>query len=252
MLPEMCGEPCTTRREHSPCSTVDRSGYSPQVGIVMCHPTLTSIHLPGSQCAGLAKVSDHAEQWFLGLGKVSDKCRPIIHFSIDVNGVLRIPGSKKLVIPHSLQIGGLSAWLRGRMRDGWSGRTSQPSLPSMAGATSRHSSPNSSDGMSKSQTADGETRGSSPTRPDASAFRGECWTLDIPEFNNFRGASRSEGVVSSLSDVVETGEAPLRYSLAASYAEALTRRAERLGYALPPTMERVLRNVLRRSVSPST
>ena len=109
----MCGEPCTTRREYSPRSTVDRSGYSPQVGIVMCHPTITAIHLPGSQCAGLAKVSDHAEQWFLSLGKVSDKCRPIIHFSIDVNGVLRIPGSKKLVIPYSLQIGGLSAWLRG-------------------------------------------------------------------------------------------------------------------------------------------
>ena len=135
----------------------------------------------------------------------------------------------------------LSAWLRGRMRDGWSGRTSQPSLPLMAGATSRHSSPNSSDGMSKSQTADGETRGSSPTRPDASAFRGECWTLDIPEFPHFQGRCRSEGVVSSLSDAVIAGRAPQRYCLAANYAEAMLARAARLGYALPPTLENVLR-----------
>ena len=135
----------------------------------------------------------------------------------------------------------LSAWLRGRMRDGWSGRTSQPSLPSMAGATSRHSSPNSSDGMSKSQTADGETRGLSPTRPDASAFRGECWTLDIPEFPHFQGRCRSEGVVSSLSDVVIAGKVPQRYCLAANYAEAMLARAERLGYPLPTTLENVLR-----------
>ena len=135
----------------------------------------------------------------------------------------------------------LSAWLRGRMRDGWSGRTSQPSLPSMAGATSRHSSPNSSDGTSKSRTTGGETLASSPTPPDASAFRGECWTLDIPEFPHFQGRCRSEGVVSSLSDAVIAGRAPQRYCLAASYAEAILARAERLGYPLPTTLENVLR-----------
>ena len=135
----------------------------------------------------------------------------------------------------------LRGWLNGHAAAGWCGRTSQPCLPSMAGATSRHSSPNSSDGMPKSQTADGETRGSSPTRQDASAFRGECWTLDIPEFPHFRGRCRSEGVVSSLSDIVETGPAPQRYCLAANYAEAMLARAARLGYSLPPTLERVLK-----------
>ncbi len=135
----------------------------------------------------------------------------------------------------------LSAWLRGRMRNGWSGRTSQPCLPSMAGATSRHSSPNSSDGMSKSQTADGETRGSSPTLRGASAFRGECWTLDIPEFPHFERRCRSEGVVSSLSDVVIAGRVPQKHCLAANYAVAMLARAERLGYAMPPTLENVLR-----------
>lgn len=141
----------------------------------------------------------------------------------------------------------LSAWLKGRMRNGWCGRTSQPCLPSMAGATSQRSSPNSSDGTSKSQAADGETRESSPTHPDASAFRGECWTLDIPEFPHFRGLCRSEGVVSSLSDAVIAGRVPQKHCLAANYAEAMLARAARLGYALPPTLERVLRESASRS-----
>ena len=135
----------------------------------------------------------------------------------------------------------LSVWLKGRMRDGWCGRTSQPCFPSMEAGTSQDFSPNSSDGTCSRQGEDGETLESSPTRPDATAFHGEFWTLDIPEFPHFRGRSRSEGVVSSLSDFVETGPAPQRYCLAASYAEALLRRAERLGYSLPKTLEAVLR-----------
>ena len=146
----------------------------------------------------------------------------------------------------------LSGWLKGRMSAGWRGRTSLASSRAEADATLPLFSPPSPDGTSSRREADGGTRGSSPARPDSSAFRGEFLTLNIPEFPNFQGRSRSEGVVSSLSDAVEAGKAPPRYSLAASYAEALLRRAGRLGYALPPTMERVLRRVLRRSASPST
>ena len=135
----------------------------------------------------------------------------------------------------------LSGWLKGRMRDGWCGRTSSASSRAAADATLPLSFPNSQDGTSKSLTAGGGTRGSSPTRPDASAFRGECWTLDIPEFPHFRGRCRSEGVVSSLSDAVVAGRVPQRCCLAANYAEAMLARAERLGYRLPPTLERVLR-----------
>ena len=78
-------------------------------------------------------------------------------------------------------------------------------------------------------------------RQGASAFRGECWTLDIPEFPHFRGRCRSEGVVSSLSDAVIAGRVPQKHCLAANYAEAMLARAERLGYALPPMLETVLR-----------
>ena len=135
----------------------------------------------------------------------------------------------------------LSAWLKGRVRGGWSGRTFQPCLPSMAGATSPRSSPNSSGGTSKSPTAVGEPQGSSRTRQGASAFHGECWTLDIPEFPHSQGRCRSEGVVSSLSDAVIAGRVPQKHCLAANYAVAMLARAERLGYRLPPTLENVLR-----------
>lgn len=142
----------------------------------------------------------------------------------------------------------LSGWLKGQMPDGWCGKTSRQSFPSTADATSRDSYRNSADGTSPPPTADGGTPGSSPAHPDASAFHGEYWTLDIPEFPHFRGRCRSEGAVSSLSDAVEAGEAPQRCCLAASYAEALLRRAERLGYALPPAMERVLRRSASQSI----
>ena len=135
----------------------------------------------------------------------------------------------------------LRGWLKGRAAAGWSGRTSQPCLLLEAGGTSPESSRSSQDGTFKSRTADGVTRASSPMHPDASAFRGECWTLDIPEFPHFRGRCRSEGVVSSLSDIVVAGEVPQKHCLAANYAEAMLARDERLGYSLPPALERVLK-----------
>ena len=140
----------------------------------------------------------------------------------------------------------LRDWLNGRAAAGWFGRMFQPCLLLETGGTSPESSRSSRDGTCKRQPADGETRESPPTRPDASAFRGECWTLDIPEFPHFRGRCRSEGDVSSLSDFVAAGRAPQRRCLAASYAEALLRRAERLGYSLPKTLEAVLRESVSR------
>ena len=135
----------------------------------------------------------------------------------------------------------LPAWLKERMRDGWCGRMSRLSCPSTEGATSLPFSRSSSGGVSSRPPPDGETLESSPALQNASAFRGECWTLDIPEFPHFQRRCRSEGVASSLSDVVIPGPVPQKYCLAVSYAEALIRRAERLEYRLPPALESVLR-----------
>ena len=58
MLPQMGGEPGTTRREHAPGRTVHRSGDAPEIGIVVGHPTVTSIHLLGCLCPGLTQIPD--------------------------------------------------------------------------------------------------------------------------------------------------------------------------------------------------
>ena len=141
----------------------------------------------------------------------------------------------------------LRGWLTGQASAGWCSRTSSGFSRRTEDATLPLFSRSSQDGTSKYQTVDGETQGSSQTRQGVSAFRGECWTQDIPEFPHFRGRCRSEGVVSSLSDIVETGDAPQRYCLAANYAEAMLARAGRLGYSIPPTLERVLKRSASRS-----
>ena len=135
----------------------------------------------------------------------------------------------------------LRGWLNGHAAAGWCGKTCQPCLRLEEAETSPESSRSSSDGTCNRPPTDGGTRESSQTPPDASAFRGECWTQDIPEFPHFRGRCRSEGVVSSLSDIVVAGEVPQRHCLAANYAAAMLARAERLGYSLPPALEAVLR-----------
>src|SRR5574344_849005 len=52
-------------------------------------------------------------------------------------------------------------------------------------------------------------------------------------FPNFQGRSRSEGSVSSLSEVLVRGSVPRKYYLTASCAEGILRRAERKGKTMP-------------------
>ena len=135
-------------------------------------------------------------------------------------------------------------WLKEQMQDGWFSRTSLRYCPPTADATSPHSFRCSLDGTSMSRMADGETRGSSQTPQGDTEWLGECLTLNTPEFPHFRGLSRSEGVVSSLWDILIHGGVPQKYYLKANYAEALIRRAERCGKALPPVMERTILDTL--------
>ena len=65
-------------------------------------------------------------------------------------------------------------------------------------------------------------------------------TLNIPEFNNFRGRSRSEGDVSSLSEVLVRGRIAPRYFLTAKCAAGMLRRVAKRGKQLPAMLERAL------------
>ena len=114
VLPEMCGEPGATRREHTPAGAVDGSGNAPEVGVVVGYPSVAAIHLLCGEGSGLAEVANHREQRLLRLGKISHERRPVVHLGIDVDGVLRVPRRVHLVVPNTLQVGGLSAGLARR------------------------------------------------------------------------------------------------------------------------------------------
>ena len=114
VLPEVGRQPRTARGEHSPAGAVYGSGNAPEVGVVVGHPSVATVHLPCGEGSGLAEVANHREQRLLRLGKISHERRPVVHLGIDVDGVLRVPRCIHLVVPNTLQVGGLSAGLARR------------------------------------------------------------------------------------------------------------------------------------------
>ena len=95
-------------------------------------------------------------------------------------------------------------------------------------------------GTSPCQVTAGGNQGSSPELPVISVYAGEYLTLNTPEFPNFQGRSRSEGSVSSLSDILVVGNIPPKYYLTVKCAEGILRRAERRGKPLPPVLKAAL------------
>ena len=112
VLPQVCGKPGATCGEHSPCGTIHRSCNTPQVGVVMCHPTRTVVHATGCFSTRYAQVANHREQRLLCLCQVTHIGGPVVHLGINVDGVFRVPWGIHLIVPYALQIGRLTARLR--------------------------------------------------------------------------------------------------------------------------------------------
>ena len=74
---------------------------------------------------------------------------------------------------------------------------------------------------------------------------GECWTLSTPEYP-------SDGVASSLSDILETGDVPQRYFLSATACRGILRRAEKRGKELPAALHAALRSVAEKAEAPQS
>ena len=123
---------------------------------------------------------------------------------------------------------------------GYCGKMSPRLYPAITVRTSPDLFPSSAAGTSKCQVTVGASPASSQTPPVISVCAGEYLTLNTPEFPNFRGRSRSEGNVSSLSDILVVGNIPPRYYLTVKCAEGILRRAERRGKPLPPVLKEAL------------
>jgi len=74
---------------------------------------------------------------------------------------------------------------------------------------------------------------------------GACWTRNGSEFRKGAG-------VSSLSQILETGEIEARYFLSARACAGILRRAERRGKELPPMLRQALHQVVHLSPAPET
>ena len=139
----------------------------------------------------------------------------------------------------------LRDWLFAHMPAGWSGKMSPEFCRAEADAILPSSCRSSRDGESPSPKVDGRRQDSSQERLDASAWVGECLTLNIPEFNNFRGRSRSEGSVLSLRDILETGDMSEECSLTGKCAAGILRRAAIRKDLLPKGLAAALANASR-------
>ena len=71
----------------------------------------------------------------------------------------------------------------------------------------------------------------------------ECLTLSTAEHAAFPERCPSDGAVSSLSDILETGDLPQRFFLTARACAGILRRAEKRGKELPRALELALLGV---------
>ena len=73
---------------------------------------------------------------------------------------------------------------------------------------------------------------------------GECWTLNTCEWTVSLVPFRSVDGVCSLSDILETGGVPPKYSLTETCAAGILHRAERRGRPLPEILRLALEAVV--------
>ena len=105
----MLAEPCTTRHPDAVIGCIDRCRASPEVGIVMQHPTGCIVIFFCRLTTGLRQLFDHLEHRFMCRRKVEQLRRPVVHLSVDICRVFTAPWWYQQVVPDALQIGGPGA-----------------------------------------------------------------------------------------------------------------------------------------------
>src|SRR5687768_17414148 len=102
MLPEMGREPGAAGLPDAVIGIVDGSGAAPQIEVMMLHPAARAVVLAGGDGAGGGQIPHGVEELQLALGKVCYSGWPIIHFSVDVVGVLAVPCGSIGIVPEAL------------------------------------------------------------------------------------------------------------------------------------------------------
>lgn len=97
---------------------------------------------------------------------------------------------------------------------------------------------------------DGQMPESHLGRKDSS--NGEFWMRNIAEHRSFPEPFPSDAGVSSLSEILETGQVARRFFLTPKACKGILHRAENRGKALPMTLRRALLQVAEASTEPET
>src|ERR1043165_4639761 len=98
----MLAQPTTAVAPCTPKCSINSSIDAPNVRIVVCHPTPCTIHFSCSSLPCCRQLLYHPDQRFMHFSEIGFFRRPVIHFCIDVNGILAVPRGIKLIIPKSL------------------------------------------------------------------------------------------------------------------------------------------------------
>ena len=94
VFPQMLTEPSTTHVPVCPlrvaiATVAHRIGESPNVGVVVSHPTMCVIEFLRRISSVLLQGWNPFKQWLVHLRKIAWLGRPVVHFRIDIDGVVR-------------------------------------------------------------------------------------------------------------------------------------------------------------------
>src|SRR5262245_42200050 len=106
VIPQMQAQPCATHGPEAGMYAVNRNCIAPDVGVVMNHKAARAVEVFGNAAPVIERIVDEIEQRLVKLGEVGDLRRPVIHFRVDVDRVLAVPGWLEFLIPNALKIRG--------------------------------------------------------------------------------------------------------------------------------------------------
>ena len=94
-------------------AAVLRGAVPPEVRVVVGHKPSGAVHGLGHLPAPGIHLLQKGEKGHVALGQVAGLHRPVVHFRVDVDGVLAVPGRLQLAVPDTLQVGGQGTWPAG-------------------------------------------------------------------------------------------------------------------------------------------
>ena len=103
----MTAKPGPASYPNSVVRMVDRCSATPDVGVMMQYPARCIIMFFGYYFSGFGAIGNHAVKWFLTFWEICHLNRPVVHFSINIYSPFAVPCWCQLIVPDSLQIGGL-------------------------------------------------------------------------------------------------------------------------------------------------